>query len=406
MMTWAGVFYHARQEARPEPAPASPATSAATPEPTPARRDVAKLRAERAKRLAITGRVEPTTVRLYPVRDTIGEILYPPGAVQAREGAGSVKALRLHFVIERLDESQRGTWSVTLTSRDSTWTFDSQEDPEADSFWSPPMRGRSVTVRLYSNVPNLTLRLAIDKRIEYLDPVRQKTHVGEDDTVEIGKATDLRHKAWGGAVARLTFVSDEDGEPRTCTGFLVGPSILLTNDHCPISPEEIRDTIVEFDYDTESARPTPYRLVVPKRRLDELPRDSDLDFALYRLNRPARRAYLKLKDEDKSLLDTRPLVIIQHPSGMPKRVAASSFCYVRVPPSPVLPATDFGHECDTETGSSGAPVQNPDGAVIGLHHYGYGDGDAQKINQAVKAGAILEHIKKANPGIYKILTSH
>jgi V8-like Glu-specific endopeptidase len=281
------------------------------------------------------------------------------------------------------------------------WEFDSSSDPDAVDFWSPEVVGQSVRVQVFSKVPNSALRLVIDKRIEYLEPIREKSIVGNDDTIEITKATLSKYKKWGRSVARLMFVSDEEEDEKvfyTCTGFLVAPDLFMTNDHCPRSEKEIRSSVVEFDYDSEFARTKMYRL---KR---EILRDEDLDFALYRLNKSVTdRTFLKLKDDDQNLENNRPLLIIQHPGGRPKRLAAFN-CWVKTSEESIEPPSDFGHECDTEGGSSGSPVQTIEGLVIGLHHYGFPTPPALQINQAIRMGAILKFIEKKDGTLFKSLT--
>jgi V8-like Glu-specific endopeptidase len=370
--------------------------------------DPEALRRERGRRLSVNGSVVTKEIRLYPVEQGVGEILALPRTVIAEGSPEKVKGLRLHFSVRGLEESQRGTWSVSVTSAKTggTWTYDSREDPASDDFWSSAMPGTRLAVRVYSTVPSSTLHLVIDQRIEYEEPLRQKTIVGKkDDTVEIKNVTSAAQREWGRSVALLTFVSSDDHRAYTCTGFLVAPNLLFTNDHCPRTRAEVTRTVVEFDYDEDFAQTKKYKLVwedVPNKRL---PRNADLDFALYRLDKAASgRGFLRLKDDDGNLRDMRPLVIIQHPGGRPKRLASYQ-CYVKTQTPPVAPSTDFGHLCDTEGGSSGAPVQNTEGFVIGLHHFGYGKTATTQINQAVKAGRILKFIEEANGEVYKLLTS-
>jgi hypothetical protein len=108
------------------------------------------------------------------------------------------------------------------------------------------------------------------------------------------------------------------------------------------------------------------------------------------------------------------LVIVQHPSGEPKQASIAD-CQLsgpdRVPVPPggtcvygnlpgvnrvgVTPGdkTDFGHLCDTKGGSSGSPVADWDtGLVVGLHHFGFLDGSADPVNQAVVHTRILQDI--------------
>ncbi|MET0649718.1 MAG: serine protease [Pyrinomonadaceae bacterium] len=385
-LLWAAVSCHARQESGENLENEDPEV----------------LRQERVRRLSINGLLVSKDIKLHPVLPTDGEILQWPAIIRASRPVGQIKAMRLHFIVRRLDEPQRGTWGVTVTAGNRTWKFDSRDEPESADFWTPQMPEQLLTVRVFSTVPRSTLQLEIDQVIEYEEPVRQKTIVGlKDDTVPMRDVSSPTYREWARSVALLTFKGRTDGKLYTCTGFLVSPRHLITNDHCPRSKSEITSAIVEFDYDDDFAATDRYKLT-----LDQLPRDKFLDFAVYRLDRDATsRSYLRLRDDDGNLTDLRPLIIIQHPGGRPKRLASYK-CNLTRPRSPVAPRTDFGHLCDTEGGSSGSPVQNTRGEVIGLHHFGYGDDDSQKINQAVKVGEILRFIGNSDLGqdLYRLLT--
>src|SRR5262249_31995994 len=67
--------------------------------------------------------------------------------------------------------------------------------------------------------------------------------------------------------------------------------------------------------------------------------------------------------------------------------------------------SDFEHSCDTEGGSSGAPVFDEQYSLIGLHHHGF-DLDAatcepkDKVNKAVRVQAILDQLKSDKPALF------
>jgi V8-like Glu-specific endopeptidase len=371
----------------------------------PCRADKKTLKQERASRVSIGGRFKSVKLRLYPVKDTVGEIA--AGVVRATSGSGQVKALRLHFEFnaETLNEKgQAGTWHVVVTrpAGGNSWTFDSRSDLEAGDFWSPEMKGDVVEVQVFSDITNSALKLTSSETIEYLDPAQERSIVGEDDSIDITQTTNASYRTWARSVAKLTFITDDDEEPAWCTGFLIAADLFITNEHCPRSRKERRLSIVEFDFDSDTAPTKIFKLKA------ELVRNEDLDFAIYRLNKPVTdRAFLKLKDDDQNLPGEKPLLVIQHPAGLPKKLA-SLHCRVKVSATVEIdPPTDFGHECDTQGGSSGSPVQDIEGMVVGLHHYGFlstAKPDEQ-INQAVKMGGILKSIKKKNEPLYKSLTN-
>jgi len=355
-----------------------------------------QLSRERARRVSKSGRLDDSKTKLYPVDKTAGDIW--SSVIRATRGDGSIKALRLHFAFNADDVNQAGqaaAWQVIATdlAGNELWQFDSASESDFDDFWSSELPTDAVAIRIVSKVPNSVLKLVCDKRIEYLEPIQEKSIVGEDNSVEITRVTNQEHVLWGRSVARLTFVirEDDQDEVLTCTGFLVAPQLFVTNEHCPRGDKERKSAIVEFDYDVEKARTKIYRLKT------ELLRNEDLDFAFYELNRPVSdRASLKFATDAQSLDNQKPLIIIQHPAGLPKRLAAIN-CQVKTSASCMQPPTDFGHECDTQGGSSGSPVQNNAGLVIGIHHLGFDPAIvdlALQINQAVKIDAIIDFIKK------------
>jgi V8-like Glu-specific endopeptidase len=361
-----------------------------------------QLREERAKRLSKSGRLVTTDSEFFPARKTTGEIA---STTINTAQADFVKGLRLHFVFnaDKVREAgQAGTWRVevnSLSGNDEPWVFDSKLELDTEEFWSIQFAGNGVDVKVFSDVPNSALKLKCDQRIEYSDPIQEKSMVGEDNTIALQESTDPNFREWGRSVAKLTFVTDEDKEVETCTGFLIGADLFITNEHCPQSPKEQRSSLVEFDYDTPSAQTKIYSLKA------KLAKNRNLDFVIYQLNKSIKdRPFLKLMNKDENLTDKKPLVIIQHPAGLPKRLAAVK-CQIRT--TALQPATDFGHECDTEGGASGAPIQDVNGIVVGIHHYGFNMDlpPEQRVNQGVKMGEILKYLEGQKKELFKRLLS-
>lgn len=143
------------------------------------------------------------------------------------------------------------------------------------------------------------------------------------------------------------------------TGFMVSPSLLLTNNHVLPSAAAARHSLAEFDYQNDrfgSLLPVVAFELEPQRFFETR---ADLDFALVAV-KPLSRTGVPLSiyawtrligSQGKAILGD-PLNIIQHPKGEVKQVVLRSNTLIDL-------LTHHAHyETDTEPGSSGSPVFN------------------------------------------------
>ncbi|GAB4019170.1 MAG: hypothetical protein Fur0010_20910 [Bdellovibrio sp.] len=162
-----------------------------------------------------------------------------------------------------------------------------------------------------------------------------------------------------------------------CSGFLVGPDLMVSAGHCirgnmnPTTNQmEYPDCATSswvFDFavesEGESAREVPtssvYNCVeVLEQKLD---RNDQNDFVLFRLDRPVTdRAPLTVRKTGK-ITDNQSIVVIGHPTGLPTKIADGA--NVRSNSNPVF----FVANLDTFGGNSGSAVFNAEtGEVEGI----------------------------------------
>lgn len=155
------------------------------------------------------------------------------------------------------------------------------------------------------------------------------------------------------------------------TGFLVSPTLLLTNHHVLESEEMVIRSLAEFDFENDLD-------FIPKNsklfRLDPARffyNNRELDFALVAVhpqatdNTPLSEfGFLNLIEPSGKALIGESVSIIQHPEGADKQIALRNNQILGV-------FEHFIHyETDTMPGSSGSPALNDQWEVVALHHAG------------------------------------
>ncbi|MBP6787802.1 MAG: DNA/RNA non-specific endonuclease [Candidatus Promineofilum sp.] len=244
--------------------------------------------------------------------------------------------------------------------------------------------------------------------------------LGTSDLVEIN-FLDLGRRA-GRAVGRVQ-VRDLSGHVREFgTGFLVSPSLLLTNNHVLPTADSARRSLIDFDFeDDEQFRPrTPVVFGLEPDRF--FATDDALDFSLVAV-RPAANdsptdlaafGFLPLHETKGKVLVDEYVAVIQHPGGAPKKIALRNNKVVDM-------FDDFVHyTTDTDRGASGAPVFNDQWQVVALHHAGVKKRDAAGnvlavdgavwtpamgedriayvANEGVRISSIMAHLRAAADG--------
>jgi subtilisin-like proprotein convertase family protein len=177
----------------------------------------------------------------------------------------------------------------------------------------------------------------------------------------------------------------EQPTPGFCSGFLVGPDILVTAGHCMDGESRCRETAFVFDYGyldpLADLGSVPQGNVYGCKEViaQSLDRVTSNDYAVIRLDRQVDgRTPLKFRKEGQIERGTN-LLVIGHPSGLPTKVAAGASVRSTETSKPFFVAN-----LDTYGGNSGSAVFNEGtGEVEGI--LVRGETDFQYVNGCAKS---------------------
>lgn len=145
--------------------------------------------------------------------------------------------------------------------------------------------------------------------------------------------------------------------PAFCSGVLIAEDLVLTAGHCLDNKKHCRDTRFVFGFRTEADGSYPSGISREDVfRCADIVHKDRVDFALVRLDRPARRRPARPVPAHRV---SQGLVAAGYPMGLPLKFATEG--EVRRRSKNILETN-----LDTFVGSSGSPVFNPEGGLEGI----------------------------------------
>lgn len=200
------------------------------------------------------------------------------------------------------------------------------------------------------------------------------------------------------AVARIELV--DGSQTYFGTGFMVSPSLLMTNHHVLPHIDVARRARVFFDYeDDEQGRQLSPQLFLarPDRYFfnNEL-----LDVALVALDGDPGRGWgtIPLRHKVRSVEPGARINVIQHPRGGSKQIVMHGNEVVSLTEAAVH------YLADTEGGSSGSPVFNNRWELVALHHCGgQHDNVGVRMDQILKLLTVVGSERGTSPLLRELL---
>jgi len=241
-------------------------------------------------------------------------------------------------------------------------------------------QGQIPLTELETNEKRLKLRMARNDSVTTFLLERVNGVPDFQDTYILDMLTDL-----AASVVRIT----KNGSPLG-TGFLVGDDVIITNHHVIGSADETKGMLAEFDFELDRQmipkrsssfrlNPTKFFLTSSLDVQQNVP-FSGLDFTLVALD-PLGINGEQLAQKFKpifldgnlgKIIKGESCVIIQHPSGLPKKIVLKDTAFFSES------GTRMVYETDTLPGSSGSMVVAlGTGTIVALHHAGLPRTDEQ-----------------------------
>lgn len=350
---------------------------------------------------------------LGQVRQVIGRVLTPLQVTLTMPHVGG--QMRWQRLLLRRSGQASGDWRVAVRDADHRvlqW-FDPLALPEGTSVWTGRFAEADLRLTLHSATAAAgnTLQVMLTDVFIMPDDVENPFYSRQERGIEAWQPLHLAtiaEREAGDAIGLL--ITRGTGAAAACSGVAVGQNLFLTNWHCGKvangateltalywdAAEVCATALVDFSWDMDS-------ISNDFRCSKVVASDRGLDYALIEVQPlNGQPPVLPLRIEPVRLSAEDDIGLIHHPAAMTKQTSTN--CGIvrdKLSLSGWFDGTaeaEFGHTCDTEGGSSGAPLLDAAQRVRGLHHLGFsvapGTCDPiDKVNKAVWIDRIVSHLE-------------
>jgi hypothetical protein len=283
---------------------------------------------------------------------------------------------------------------------------------DIDEFWTKRLTASTVSLTLDGGVPPPDLSL-----VERLEMPKSGSH--QYYSTKLQGNPDWQRLYGGGVSVLKTRVGEAVGmifasmgtaatgySTWSCSGFVV-PSkysvLFITAAHCG-APEQyknlawsntvLRRAFVDLSWDGDEVS-REFRIKGPPYV------DANLDLAVMQIVSTEGNApplAVNLRDGPPQIGE--PLFMIHHPESAEKQISDFN-CLVESLLGKSGHPEGFTHKCDAESGSSGSPIFDQTGVVVGIHLLGYQivNGKCDGFNKAISSQTASNFIDKARTAI-------
>ncbi len=310
--------------------------------------------------------------------------------------------MQVHFNHIQFDPDEFFEIDIVNGNGSVVMTIDKETLHGRSSIWSASSEGQSLGIALFGNRKN-SLHFKIDAvSFDRSGPVLESI-IGADGREHLYRYNgDLLPTVdrVRGAVAKLSFMatSPSGNQARyVCTGFLIDDDTLVTNEHCVADAETCASTKVIFGYTYDRLGQMPGKEQFECQSVEFV--NEEFDVAVLKIFGSPGQKWGHVTVAGHDVVDKEHLFVLQHPAGEPKQISEVE-CGVFSAKAPGRgDDSDFAHTCDTLGGSSGSPVFNVLGEVVGLHHWGRApSGTYRNANRAVRISKIKDYLSDYSNG--------